>query len=179
MDNEASTWKLQCNLYMYIPTLHVNVDVGIILADSEYPCRNWSLTPYLNAETGGKESCNSAHSWTRVTRESTFCGFKRRFASMHAEWDVWQDYKTNCFLCNFSQFIHWSRSKEDMQHNEEDSNHQQETTCSGEKYRLHQEISWCRIIFLSSFACSPIRKHSLLIPLKKFSGRASSLHVVG
>jgi hypothetical protein len=59
--------------------------IGVILGDGGYPCRNWILTPYRNANSTKKVNYNNSHAVTRARIEQSFGILKRRFYALHNE----------------------------------------------------------------------------------------------
>ena len=56
-----------------------NFSSGLLLGDSEYPAKNYLLTPVLNPRTPAEERYNSAHICTRNIIEHVIEVWKRRF----------------------------------------------------------------------------------------------------
>ena len=58
---------------------------GILLEDSGYALKSYSLTPYLNPIEPHIQRFNTAHCRTRVLIKRTFGILKRKFSSLHTE----------------------------------------------------------------------------------------------
>jgi nuclease HARBI1 len=54
-------------------------NIGYLLGDLAYPCRQWLMTPLKNVRTPGENAYNRAHKRTRVVIENAFGRLKRRF----------------------------------------------------------------------------------------------------
>lgn len=78
---------------------------GYILGDSGYPCRNWLMTPLLNAHTAHERRYNAAHKGTRVLVEQTIGRWKRRFHLMHVQSRM-RDPESTCKVIAATAVLH-------------------------------------------------------------------------
>ncbi|KAK3107026.1 hypothetical protein FSP39_005493 [Pinctada imbricata] len=92
------------DLCLHLEMHHRQLQDGILLGDSGYPCRPFLLTPYLRPATTNQERYNGAHVKARCVIERAFGWLKRRFHCLHTEIRMTPD--TICKIIGACAILH-------------------------------------------------------------------------